>query len=180
MNFKATIIDNESLKRCLVRISHQILERNNGSDNLCLIGIKRRGTPIAQIIKNNIENIEGVSIPVGELDIKLYRDDLSEIEKDPKIFDNDSNIPFDVTGKTIILVDDVIYTGRTARAAIDCLLSKGRPAFIQLAVVVDRGHRELPIRPDFVGKNVPTSQEELICVRVPPIDDSFEVQLFQK
>lgn len=180
MEFKAKILDDEALKRCIVRISHQILERNNGTDNLCLVGIKRRGIPLAEMIRNNIENIEGVSVPVGKLDISLYRDDLSEIGMSPKINSNDNDIPFDVTGKTIVLVDDVIYTGRTTRAAMDCLLSKGRPAYIQLAVIIDRGHRELPIRPDFIGKNVPTSQDELISVRVPPVDNTFEVQLYQK
>ena len=130
------------------------------------------------MIRDNILNIEGADVPVGTLDITLYRDDLSELGSFPKI--SESDLPFDVTGKTIVLVDDVIYTGRTARAAIDCLLKQGRPANIQLAAVIDRGHRELPIRPDFVGKNIPTSREELVSVRVPSIDGECGVKIFSK
>lgn len=178
MEFKAEIMDADTLRRCLIRMSHQILERNGGTDNLCLVGIKRRGVPIAGMIRDNILNIEGAEVPVGTLDITLYRDDLSELGNFPKI--SESDLPFDVTGKTIVLVDDVIYTGRTARAAIDCLLKQGRPAYIQLAAVIDRGHRELPIRPDFVGKNIPTSREELVSVRVPSIDGEFGVKIFKK
>lgn len=178
MEFRADIMDEESLRRSLVRISHQILEKNEGTDNLCLVGIKTRGIPLAEIIRENIKKIEGRDIPVGELDISLYRDDLSEISINPTV--KDSELPFSVTGKTIVLVDDVIYTGRTARAAIDCLLSHGRPSFIQLAVAVDRGHRELPIRPDFVCKNVPTSKDELISVKIPPIDNEYGVKLYRR
>ena len=178
MEFKADVMDADALRRCLIRMSHQILERNGGTDNLCLVGIKRRGVPIAGMIRDNILNIEGAEVPVGTLDITLYRDDLSELGSFPKI--SESDLPFDVTGKTIVLVDDVIYTGRTARAAIDCLLKQGRSANIQLAAVIDRGHRELPIRPDFVGKNIPTSREELVSVRVPSIDGEFGVKIFKK
>lgn len=178
MEFKADILDEETIKRSLVRISHQILEKNNGTEGLCLVGIRRRGVPIAQMIHDNLLLIENADVPVGTLDITLYRDDLSELSSTPTV--NRSDIPFDVTGKTIVLVDDVIYTGRTTRAAIDCLLSMGRPAYIQLAVLIDRGHRELPIRPDFVGKNIPTSREELVSVRVPSIDGEFGVKLFKK
>lgn len=178
MEFKAEIMDADALRRCLIRMSHQILERNGGTEDLCLVGIKRRGVPLAGMIRDNILNIEGAEIPVGTLDITLYRDDLSELETSPKI--TESDLPFDVTGKIIVLVDDVIYTGRTARAAIDCLLSKGRPAAIQFAAVIDRGHRELPIRPDFVGKNIPTSNEELVSLRVPSIDGEFGVKIFGK
>ena len=178
MEFKADVMDADALRRCLIRMSHQILERNGGTDNLCLVGIKRRGVPIAGMIRDNILNIEGADVPVGTLDITLYRDDLSELGNFPKI--SESDLPFDVTGKTIVLVDDVIYTGRTARAAIDCLLKQGRPANIQLAAVIDRGHRELPIRPDFVGKNIPTSREELVSVRVPSVDGEFGVKIFKK
>ncbi len=178
MEFKSDIMDSDSLKRCLIRISHQILERNGGTENLCLVGIKTRGVPIAEIIRENILSIEGNEVPVGTIDISFYRDDIVHSYQDPKI--TGANLPFDVTGKTIVLVDDVIHTGRTTRAAIDCLLKHGRPSFIQLAVVIDRGHRELPIRPDFVGKNIPTSREELISVRVPSIDGEFGVKLFTK
>lgn len=178
MEFKAELMDKDALRRCLVRISHQILERNNGTEGLCLVGIRRRGVPLAEMIRDNILSIEGTEVPVGTLDITLYRDDLTELDVNPKVCK--SEIPFDVNGKTVVLVDDVIYTGRTARAAIDSLLSEGRPSLIQLAVVVDRGHRELPIRPDFVGKNIPTSREELISVRVDAIDGETKVELFQR
>lgn len=178
MNFKAEIMDSDALRRCLIRMSHQILEHNGGTENLCLVGIKRRGVPLAEMIRDNILNIEGTEVPVGTLDITLYRDDLTELNVNPRI--SESYLPFDVSGKTIVLVDDVIYTGRTARAAIDCLLSNGRPAYIQLATVIDRGHRELPIRPDFVGKNIPTSHDELVSVRVPQIDGESGVELFEK
>ena len=177
MEFKAEIMDADTLRRCLIRMSHQILEHNGGTENLCLVGIKRRGVPLAGMIRDNILNIEGAEVPVGTLDITLYRDDLSELGNFPKI--SESDLPFDVTGKTIVLVDDVIYTGRTARAAIDCLLKQGRPAYIQLAAVIDRGHRELPIRADFVGKNVPTSLSERIGVNVTEYDGENSVRLFE-
>ena len=175
MEFKADILDEETIKRSLVRISHQILEKNNGTDGLCLVGIRRRGVPIAQMIRDNILLIENADVPVGTLDITLYRDDLSELSSAPTV--NRSDIPFDVTGKTIVLVDDVIYTGRTTRAAITALFDQGRPACIQEAVLVDRGHRELPIRADFVGKNVPTSHTEEIAVLVPEFDGEYGVVL---
>ncbi len=178
MEFKADIMDSDAVKRALVRISHQILEKNGGTEGLCLVGIRRRGVPIAQMIRDNILAIEGAEVPVGTLDITLYRDDLSELENAPTV--NESDIPFPIKGRTVVLVDDVIYTGRTTRAAIDSLLSQGRPSYIQLAVLIDRGHRELPIRPDFVGKNIPTSREELVSVRIPSIDGELGVKLFKK
>lgn len=178
MEFKADLMDSDALKRCLIRISHQILERNGGTDNLCLVGIKTRGIPIAEIIRDNILTIEGAKVPVGTIDISFYRDDITHDSFDPTI--TGADLPFDITGKTIVLVDDVIYTGRTTRAAIDCLLKQGRPAIIQLAAVIDRGHRELPIRPDFVGKNIPTSRDELISVCIPSVDGEFGVKLFTK
>lgn len=178
MEFKADLMDPDAVKRCLIRISHQILERNGGTENLCLVGIKTRGVPIAEIIRENIFSIEGTSVPVGTIDISFYRDDIAHDRSEPEI--TGADLPFDVNGKTIVLVDDVVQTGRTTRAAIDCLLKHGRPAYIQLAAVIDRGHRELPIRPDFVGKNIPTSREELISVRVPSVDGEFGVQLFTK
>ena len=178
MDLKSNIMDADALKRCLIRISHQILERNGGTENLCLVGIKTRGVPIAEIIRDNIIAFEGTEVPVGTIDISSYRDDIEHVKKDPEI--TGADLPFDVTGKTIVLVDDVIYTGRTTRAAIDCLLKQGRPAYIQFAAVIDRGHRELPIRPDFVGKNIPTSREELVSVFVSPIDGESGVKLFTK
>ena len=178
MNIKAQLMDESAMMRSLARITHEIIEKNHGCDNVMLVGIRRRGVPLADILAKNIEKFEGVPVPVGYVDISLYRDDLSELGSFPKI--SESDLPFDVTGKTIVLVDDVIYTGRTARAAIDCLLKQGRPANIQLAAVIDRGHRELPIRPDFVGKNIPTSREELVSVRVPSIDGECGVKIFSK
>ena len=162
------IMDGEAVSRALKRISHEIIEKNRGCEDLCVIGIRRRGVPIAQRLCSNIESIEGQSVPMGMLDITLYRDDLTEKFVNPVI--NATEIPFSVEGKKIALVDDVLYTGRTVRAAIDALISLGRPACIQLAILVDRGHRELPIRGDFVGKNIPTSHEERVLVKIPEID----------
>lgn len=178
MEFKADLMDAEALGRCLIRMSHQILEHNGGTEGLCLVGIKTRGVPAAEMIRDNILKIEGKEVPVGTLDITQHRDDLDSFDASLKT--GGSDIPFDVTGKTVVLVDDVIYTGRTARAAIDCLLKEGRPAYIRLAAVIDRGHREFPIRPDFVGKNIPTSREELISVCIKPLDEETGVKLFKK
>lgn len=177
MEFKAEIMDEAAIKRSLTRIAHEIIEKNKGTDNIALIGIKSRGVPLAKIIAENIKNIENKNIFVGELDIKHYRDDLSEVEELPKASALDT--PFDVTGKDIILVDDVLFTGRTVRAAIEAIFSMGRPSSIQLAILVDRGHRELPFRADFVGKNVPTSTSELISVQVPDYDGCSCVKLYQ-
>ena len=162
------IMDAESLERAIKRISHQIIEKNHGCDNLCVIGIRRGGVPLAERICNNIFQIEGEKPPLGVLDITLYRDDLSQISKDPVL--NATDIPFSIEGKRVVLVDDVLYTGRTVRAAIDALFSLGRPISIQLAIMVDRGHRELPIRGDFVGKNIPTSRGERVFVRLEETD----------
>lgn len=159
-------------------MSHEIIERNNGCENLCFFGICRRGVPLAEIIARNIKEFEGVSVPVGKLDITLYRDDLSQPAPDPVVHSNTTEL--DITGKTVVLVDDVLYTGRTARAAMDALMRMGRPAAIQLAVLIDRGHRELPIRGDFVGKNVPTSRSELVVVSVPEFDGETAACLYQK
>ena len=155
---------------------HEILEKNNGSSDVCLVGIKRRGIPLAKEIQNNILKFDNNQVPFGELDISFYRDDLSIKNEMPKL--EKVALDFDVNDKTIILVDDVIYTGRTTRAAIEALFSLGRPKSIQLAVMIDRGHRELPIRPDFVGKNIPTSKQEHVRVMIPPFDDKWEVALF--
>lgn len=178
MEMKARLMDEPAMMRSLARITHEIIEKNRGCANVCLIGIKRRGVPLAELLAANIKTFEGVTVPVGYVDIALYRDDLSEIAELPKTAD--SCFPCDVSGKTVILVDDVIYTGRTARAAIEAVFAAGRPKGIQLAVLVDRGHRELPIKPDYVGKNVPTSQDEVICVNVRQYDGENAVILGSK
>ena len=176
--FKARILDEAAVRRALTRIAHEIIERNDGVSGVCLIGIRRRGEPLARMIADIIEQIEGVAVPVGEIDITRYRDDLTEMSADATV--HAASVPFSVTGRNVVLVDDVLYTGRTARAAIEALFSLGRPARIQLAILIDRGHRELPIRADYVGKNVPTSRQELIAVRVPPYDpDGLGVEIWQ-
>ena len=176
MNFKAEIMDESAVQRALTRIAHEIIEKNKGTQDIVLLGIKTRGVPLAYIISENINKIEGVLLPVGELDINHYRDDLTEANEIPKA--NQPNVPFDINGKNIILVDDVLFTGRTVRAAIEAIFSSGRPASIQLAILVDRGHRELPFRADYVGKNVPTSTSELISVMLPATDGCTSVKLF--
>ena len=176
MELKATLMTSEEMTRALKRISHQILENNQGADNIVFLGIRRRGVPLAKVLAGNIRTIEGREVPVGDLDITLYRDDLSEICPDPVI--SGSDIPFDINGKDVILVDDVLYTGRTARAALDADSKYGRAATIQLAVLIDRGHRELPIRADYVGKNVPTSKSETVAVHVMEIDGEENVELY--
>ncbi|MBE6914063.1 MAG: bifunctional pyr operon transcriptional regulator/uracil phosphoribosyltransferase PyrR [Ruminococcaceae bacterium] len=178
MKFKAQIIDSVSFERTLVRISHQIIERNHGTENLCLIGIRTRGVPLARRIAANIETIEGVRLPVGELDITLHRDDLSETPDAPIVSSTD--IPFDITGKTVVLVDDVIYTCRTARAALDATMAIGRPARVQLFCMIDRGHSELPIKADYVGKNIPTALSETVSVKLEEIDGETNVSIFEK
>ena len=176
MELKATLMTSEEMTRALKRISHQILENNQGADNIVFLGIRRRGVPLAKVLAGNIRTIEGREVPVGDLDITLYRDDLSEICPDPVI--SGSDIPFDINGKDVILVDDVLYTGRTARAALDAASKYGRAATIQLADLIDRGHRELPIRADYVGKNVPTSKSETVAVHVMEIDGEENVELY--
>lgn len=168
MNEKAIIMDESGIMRAITRISHEIIEKNKGIDDLVFIGIQRRGVPLAKMIANKIKEVEGKEIPVGILDITLYRDDLSMLSEHPVI--NGTEINFPLVGKKVVLVDDVLYTGRTARAAIDAILDIGRPKMIQLAILVDRGHRELPIRADYVGKNVPTSRSEIVHVKVKEID----------
>ena len=175
MKIKARLMDEAAMNRALMRISHEIVEKNKGAENICLVGILRRGGTLARQLQKNIEAIENVSVPVGSVDIRFYRDDLTHISDNPEI--KRSELPFDVTGKDIVLVDDVLYTGRTARAAIDAVFSCGRPKSIQFAVLVDRGHRELPIRADFVGKNVPTSHSEMIEVMLPEYDGETAVYL---
>lgn len=168
----------EDVNRVLVRISHEIIEKNHGTHNLCLIGIKTRGIPLAYRLAQNIKKIDDSEIEVGELDITLYRDDLTMISKNPVV--NQTNIPFSVEDKTVVLVDDVIYTGRTARAALEAVMAVGRPARIQLAVLIDRGHSELPIKATFVGKNIPTSQSEVISVHLSEHDGYTDVCIKEK
>jgi Pyrimidine operon attenuation protein/uracil phosphoribosyltransferase len=170
---KAQIMDADGMRRAIVRIAHEILEKNRGTANLALVGIRTRGFPLAERLAEAIGQIERKRLPVGVLDITLYRDDLSTIDVQPQV--RKTEIPFDVTRKDIVLVDDVIFTGRTVRAALDAIMDLGRPSRIQLAVLVDRGHREVPIRPDYVGKNVPTSRREIISVRLREVDGKDEV-----
>jgi pyrimidine operon attenuation protein / uracil phosphoribosyltransferase len=161
------VLTPDGLDRSLRRISHEILERNASClDGLALVGVLTRGVPLARRISAKVRQFEGLEIPVGSLDITLHRDDLQQ--EDPEV--RGSNVPFDVTGKTVILVDDVLYTGRTARAAMDALLELGRPAAVRLAILVDRGHRELPIRADYVGKNVPTARSQRVLVNLEETD----------
>lgn len=159
---KAQVLDGAGIDRALTRIAHEILERSEGTQGLALVGIRTRGVSLARRIAEKIEAIEGVKVPVGTLDITLYRDDLEILAEQPVL--RETEISFPVTGRTVVLVDDVLYTGRTIRAALDAIIDLGRPRQIQLAVLIDRGHRELPIRPDYVGKNLPTSRREIVQV----------------
>jgi len=178
MKFKSQLLDDKALNRSLIRVAHEIVEKNKGIDNVVLVGIKRRGIPIAKRISKLIEDFEGVSVPVATVDITLYRDDLTKLNDMPIVKDKDLEI--NVQNKVVVLVDDVLFTGRTARAAMDAVMAAGRPKMVQLLVVVDRGHRELPIRADYVGKNIPTSQNEVIQVEVQEIDGIDGVKIFEK
>lgn len=178
MRLKARIMDEAALKRAMMRISHEIAEKNKGVENIQLVGIRRRGEPLARQIQANIKAIEGVEPPCGSIDIRFYRDDLSTLSENPQV--KKTELPFDVNGRDLVLVDDVLYTGRTARAAIEAVFSCGRPRSIQFAVIVDRGHRELPIRADYVGKNIPTSHSELVEVRLPEYDGDMGVFLMEQ
>ena len=162
MREKAQILDGPGISRALTRVAHEILERNRGTDGVVLVGLRSRGIELARRLSKKIKEIEGVEVPVGALDVTLYRDDLGKVGVQPVV--RKTEIPFTVDQKKVVLVDDVLYTGRTIRAAMDSLMDLGRPRLIQLAVLVDRGHRELPIRADYVGKNVPTSQQEQVQV----------------
>lgn len=177
MQQKAAVMDQTAMDRALARIAHQMIEKNKGAENLCLIGVQRRGVPLARAIGANIEKFEGVKVEVGVLDITFYRDDLSMLSEHPVI--NGTDIGFDVNGKTIVIVDDVLYTGRTARAALEAIMDLGRPDRIQLAVLIDRGHRELPIRADYVGKNLPTARSEAVAVRIQQFDGVNEVVILE-
>jgi len=174
--YKATLMNEDAINRALMRISHEVIEKNNGCENLCFVGINRRGVPLSKIICENIEKIEGVKIPSGVIDVTYYRDDLSRQFESPRT--NTPVFDFDVNGKIIVLVDDVLFTGRTVRAAMDAIMSVGRPSGIQLVVLIDRGHRELPIRGDYIGKNVPTSKLEHVEVKIPPYENEMVVELY--
>ena len=178
MKLKSLLFDEKAVSRAIMRIAHEIVERNESVDNMILVGIKTRGVPLAQRLSDFIyKKIEpSRKLPVGMLDITFYRDDLTRIkERGPVV--SDSNIPESIEGKTVVLVDDVIFTGRTVRAALDALIAFGRPAKIQLAEMVDRGHREVPIRADYVGKNIPTSRNEVICVKLKETDGIDAIEL---
>ncbi|HZG73427.1 MAG TPA: bifunctional pyr operon transcriptional regulator/uracil phosphoribosyltransferase PyrR [Chondromyces sp.] len=176
---KAIVLDQQAIHRALTRIAHEILERNKGIDNCVLVGIKTRGIYLANRLAERIKQIEGKEIPVGELDITLYRDDLTvkSDNKEPEV--KGSNIPGEITEKKIVLVDDVLYTGRTVRAAMDAIMDIGRPSQIQMAVLVDRGHRELPVRADYVGKNIPTASTERIVVELKEVDKQDQVSIHE-
>ncbi|MCG8403259.1 MAG: bifunctional pyr operon transcriptional regulator/uracil phosphoribosyltransferase PyrR [Firmicutes bacterium] len=171
-------MDGDGIRRVITRIAHEIIERNKGTDNLVLIGIRRRGVPLAGRLAEKIRDIEGSEVPVGMLDITLYRDDLTTLGHQPVV--RQTEVGFSVDGKRVVLVDDVLFTGRTIRAALDAIIDLGRPQYIQLAALVDRGHRELPIRADYVGKNVPTSRREEVAVRFTETDGSDEVLIMEK
>ena len=175
MQKKTQIMDDKQIMRTTTRIAHEIIESSKGVENVVLVGIRRRGEPLARMIADAIARVEGTQVNVGTLDITFYRDDLTLASSEPRL--NRTDIPFDITDKTVVLVDDVLYTGRTVRAAMDALMDVGRAKCIQLAVLVDRGHRELPIRADFVGKNIPTAASEFIRVAIEGVDDETNVWL---
>lgn len=176
MSIKAKLMDNGAMDRALTRLSHEIVEKNGGVENVVLIGIKTRGVPLAYRVAEKIKKAYDIALPVGILDTSLYRDDR---ENSTNNMVDETNIPFEVANKNVVLVDDVLYTGRTVRAAIEAIIKLGRPSIIELAVMVDRGHRELPIRPDFIGKNVPTSKLENIKVNLMEIDGEDSVLLLE-
>lgn len=178
MRAKTQMLDNAQVLRSVMRIAHEIIERNHGCDNLCLVGICTRGVPLSQMIAEAIKRVEGVDVPVGSVDITFYRDDLTHVSTEPRV--NRADLPFEIENRTVVLVDDVLHTGRTVRAAIEALMDAGRAKCIQLAVLIDRGHRELPIRADFVGKNLPTSQREFVRVNLQEVDGETNVWLFDK
>lgn len=178
MKVKSKIMDELAIERSYKRIAHEVIEKNEGTENLIIIGIRTRGVPIAEKICHYIKEFEGIDVPMGILDITLYRDDLSIIADHPVI--NSTDIPFNLNDATLVLCDDVLYTGRTLRAAIDAIMQLGRPGKIQLATIIDRGHRELPFRADFVGKNIPTSKTEVIAVKLPETDGECGVYILDR
>ncbi|MGE5486701.1 MAG: bifunctional pyr operon transcriptional regulator/uracil phosphoribosyltransferase PyrR [bacterium] len=175
---KMQLMSASEIDRTLVRLAHEVLEKSEDPDKLAFVGVRQRGVPLAQRLARKIREIEGVEVPVGTLDIRLYRDDLSTIAVQPVV--NATEIPFDVTGRDIILTDDVLYTGRTTRAALDALFDHGRPARVQLLALIDRGHRELPIEARFVGRRVPTTRREIVKVRLTETDNTENVMLLER
>ena len=170
------VMDADEIRRALTRIAHEIIEKNKGAEKLAVVGVRRKGVPLAERLAKLISEIEGMKVPVGALDIALYRDDI--MTRQPAV--GQTEIPFDVNGRTIVLVDEVIYTGRTVRCALDALMDMGRPAAIQLAVLIDRGHRELPVRPDYIGKNLPTSRKETVDVQLAEIQGEDKVLIVKQ
>jgi pyrimidine operon attenuation protein / uracil phosphoribosyltransferase len=177
LEFKARLLEPDDMRRAITRIAHEILERNKGAMNLAIVGIHTRGIPLAKRIAQRVSELEGIDIPSGKLDITLYRDDLSEVGLQPIV--RQTEVPFDISSRRIVMVDDVFFTGRTARAGLDALIDLGRPGSIQLAVLIDRGHRELPIRADYVGKNIPTSKQEVVKVKLEETDGEDAVELYE-
>ena len=174
---KTIILSSDEMRRALTRIAHEIVERNRGAENLAIIGVHTRGIPLAERLAAKLSELEGVEVPQGRLDITLYRDDLSEVARQPII--RETQVPFDLAHRRVILVDDVLFTGRTVRSALDALIDLGRPEGIQLAVLIDRGHRELPIRADYVGKNLPTAKHEIVKVKLQETDGIDIVELYE-
>ncbi len=168
------------MNRALTRMAHEILEKNKGAEDLILVGIKTRGVPLANRLQEKIKQIENITVPIGELDITLYRDDLEKVTDNEEPELKETSIDVEITGKLVVLVDDVLYTGRTVRAAMDAVIDMGRPSQIQLGVLIDRGHRELPVRADYVGKNIPTSEKEIIVVDLNETDKDDQVSIFEK
>ncbi|OIK22324.1 bifunctional pyr operon transcriptional regulator/uracil phosphoribosyltransferase PyrR [Bacillus amyloliquefaciens] len=179
MNQKAVILDEQAIRRALTRIAHEMIERNKGMNDCILVGIKTRGIYLAKRLAERIEQIEGNPVNVGEIDITLYRDDLTKKTSNEEPLVKGADIPADITDQKVIVVDDVLYTGRTVRAAMDALVDVGRPSSIQLAVLVDRGHRELPIRADYIGKNIPTSKAEKVMVQLSEVDQTDMVAIYE-
>ncbi|MCY7770479.1 bifunctional pyr operon transcriptional regulator/uracil phosphoribosyltransferase PyrR [Bacillus haynesii] len=177
---KAVVLDEQAIRRALTRIANEMIERNKGMNNCILVGIKTRGIYLAKRLAERIEQIEGNKVTVGELDITLYRDDLSKKTSNEEPLVKGADIPADITDQKVIVVDDVLYTGRTVRAAMDALVDVGRPSSIQLAVLVDRGHRELPIRADYIGKNIPTSKAEKVMVQLEEVDGRDLAAIYKK
>lgn len=179
VNQKAVILDEQAIRRALTRIAHEMIERNKGMNDCILVGIKTRGIYLAKRLAERIEQIEGNPVTVGEIDITLYRDDLTKKTSNEEPLVKGADIPADITDQKVIVVDDVLYTGRTVRAAMDALVDVGRPSSIQLAVLVDRGHRELPIRADYIGKNIPTSKAEKVMVQLSEVDQTDMVAIYE-